>query len=156
MTEIFPVEMYFYCVLQFLWQLLELHKPKALISVHSAWVVKHQALIRKEHFKINYLMLWNVKNNGNVVKFSICPIESISDLVRQVKKHLSLTGWITSPGPVLLVFWNWHWIFLCNVLLDLISGMMTWEIFSCSGSRKMVYLVSQRKSSSMKQTGNSI
>lgn len=53
-------------------------------------MVKQQTLIRKEHFKINYLMLQNVKNNGNVVKFSICPIESISDLVKQVKKHLCL------------------------------------------------------------------
>lgn len=57
-------------------------------------------------------MLQNVNNNGNVVKFSICPIESNSDLVRWVKKHLSLIGWITSPGPILLAFWNWHWIFL--------------------------------------------
>lgn len=87
--QIFPAEMYLYCVLQFVWQLLELHKPKAQISVHWTRVVKHQTLIKKEHFKINYLMLQKVKNDGNVVKFSICPIESISDLVRQVKKHLS-------------------------------------------------------------------
>lgn len=53
-------------------------------------MVKQQTLIRKEHFKINYLMLQNVKNHGNVVKFSRCPIESISDLVRENTKHLSL------------------------------------------------------------------
>lgn len=69
---------------------LELHKAKALISVHWARVVKQQTLIRKKHLKINYLMLQNGKNNGNVVKFSICPVESISDLVRENIKHLSL------------------------------------------------------------------
>lgn len=40
-------------------------------------------LVRKEHFKNNYLMLQKVKNNGNVATFSLSPLESIFGFVRQ-------------------------------------------------------------------------
>lgn len=62
-----------------------------------------------------------MKNNGNIVKFSICPIESIFDLVRQVFDRVNYFSRTSSPGFLELAL-----DFLCNVFLDLISGMMTW------------------------------